>query len=119
MGRASLSKSTAWTDISVNKINTPKEGAFKAKFSYFSSQGDPADNDGYAYDYGEYDFGLGYQKFKNIKGKDNDVNDSSMTEVQVEGTNEFVTKNTQDIIQIGQILSVQIFIRITLKDPLK
>ncbi|PDZ59470.1 cell surface protein, partial [Bacillus cereus] len=85
-------KSTAWTDISVNKINTPKEGAFKAKFSYFSSQGDPADNDGYAYDYGEYDFGLGYQKFKNIKGKDNDVNDSSMTEVQVDGTNEFVTK---------------------------
>ena len=52
LGRASLSKSTAWTDISVNKINTPKEGAFKAKFSYFSSQGDPADNDGYAYDYG-------------------------------------------------------------------
>ncbi|PFB94325.1 cell surface protein, partial [Bacillus cereus] len=85
-------KSTAWTDINVNKINTPKEGAFKAKFSYFSSQGDPADNDGYAYDYGEYDFGLGYQKFKNIKGKDNDVNDSSMTEVQVDGTNEFVTK---------------------------
>ncbi|HGO9425689.1 isopeptide-forming domain-containing fimbrial protein [Bacillus cereus] len=85
-------KSTAWTDISVNKINTPKEGAFKAKFSYFSSQGDPADNDGYAYDYGEYDFGLGYQKFKNIKGKDNDANDSSMTEVQVDGTNEFVTK---------------------------
>ncbi|PFR39724.1 cell surface protein, partial [Bacillus cereus] len=85
-------KSTAWTDISVNKINTPKEGTFKAKFSYFSSQGDPADNDGYAYDYGEYDFGLGYQKFKNIKGKDNDVNDSSMTEVQVDGTNEFVTK---------------------------
>ncbi|MDA1635809.1 isopeptide-forming domain-containing fimbrial protein, partial [Bacillus cereus] len=85
-------KSTAWTDISVNKINTPKEGAFKAKFSYFSSQGDPADNDGYAYDYGEYDFGLGYQKFKNINGKDNDVNDSSMTEVQVDGTNEFVTK---------------------------
>ncbi|MEC0010018.1 isopeptide-forming domain-containing fimbrial protein, partial [Bacillus cereus] len=85
-------KSTAWTDISVNKINTPKEGAFKAKFSYFSSQGDPADNDGYAYDYGEYDFGLGYQKFKNIKSKDNDVNDSSMTEVQVDGTNEFVTK---------------------------
>ena len=42
-----------------------------------------------------------------------------MTEVQVEGTNEFVTKNTQDIIQIGQILSVQIFIRITLNDPLK
>ncbi len=112
-------KSTAWTDISVNKINTPKEGAFKAEFSYFSSQGDPADNDGYAYDYGEYDFGLGYQKFKNIKSKDNDVNDSSMTEVQVDGTNEFVTKNTQDIIQIGQILSVQIFIRITLKDPLK
>lgn len=92
MGRFSCSKSTAWTDISVNKINTPKEGAFKAKFSYFSSQGDPADNDGYAYDYGEYDFGLGYQKFKNIKGKDNDVNDSSMTEVQVDGTNEFVTK---------------------------
>lgn len=59
-------KSTAWTDISVNKINTPKEGTFKAKFSYFSSQGDPADNDVYAYDYGEYDFGLGYQKFKNI-----------------------------------------------------
>ncbi|PHF61956.1 cell surface protein [Bacillus wiedmannii] len=85
-------KSTAWTDISVNKINTPKEGAFKAKFSYFSSQGDPAENDGYAYDYGEYDFGLGYQKFKNINGKDNDVNDSSMTEVQVDGTNEFVTK---------------------------
>ncbi|MGF2783248.1 isopeptide-forming domain-containing fimbrial protein [Bacillus cereus] len=85
-------KSTAWTDISVNKINTPKEGAFKAEFSYFSSQGDPADNDGYAYDYGEYDFGLGYQKFKNIKSKDNDVNDSSMTEVQVDGTNEFVTK---------------------------
>ncbi|MEG7961200.1 DUF11 domain-containing protein [Bacillus cereus] len=85
-------KSTAWTDISVNKINTPKEGAFKAKFSYFSSQGDPADNDGYAYDYGEYDFGLGYQKFKNIKGKDNDANDSYMTEVQVDGTNEFVTK---------------------------
>ncbi|QIW20492.1 isopeptide-forming domain-containing fimbrial protein [Bacillus thuringiensis] len=85
-------KSTAWTDISVNKINTPKEGAFKAKFSYFSSQGDPAENDIYAYDYGEYDFGLGYQKFKNIKGKDNDVNDSSMTEVQVDGTNEFVTK---------------------------
>ncbi|MED2514911.1 isopeptide-forming domain-containing fimbrial protein, partial [Bacillus thuringiensis] len=85
-------KSTAWTDISVNKINTPKEGTFKAKFSYFSSQGDPADNDVYAYDYGEYDFGLGYQKFKNIKGKDNDVNDSSMTEVQVDGTNEFVTK---------------------------
>ncbi|MGH0735844.1 isopeptide-forming domain-containing fimbrial protein, partial [Bacillus cereus] len=88
-------KSTAWTDISVNKINTPKEGAFKAKFSYFSSQGDPADNDGYAYDYGEYDFGLGYQKFKNINGKDNDVNDSSMTEVQVDGTNEFVTKKYQ------------------------
>ncbi|MGH0595406.1 isopeptide-forming domain-containing fimbrial protein, partial [Bacillus pretiosus] len=85
-------KSTAWADISVNKINTPKEGAFKAKFSYFSSQGDPAENDGYAYDYGEYDFGLGYQKFKNINGKDNDVNDSSMTEVQVDGTNEFVTK---------------------------
>ncbi|PHC66891.1 isopeptide-forming domain-containing fimbrial protein [Bacillus wiedmannii] len=85
-------KSTAWADISVNKINTPKEGAFKAKFSYFSSQGDPADHDGYAYDYGEYDFGLGYQKFKNINGKDNDVNDSSMTEVQVDGTNEFVTK---------------------------
>ncbi|MES5864211.1 isopeptide-forming domain-containing fimbrial protein [Bacillus cereus group sp. RP32] len=85
-------KSTAWTDISVNKINTPKEGAFKAKFSYFSSQGDPAENDGYAYDYGEYDFGLGYQKLKNINGKDNDVNDSSMTEVQVDGTNEFVTK---------------------------
>ncbi|WP_141522834.1 isopeptide-forming domain-containing fimbrial protein, partial [Bacillus wiedmannii] len=85
-------KSTAWTDIIVNKINTPKEGAFKAKFSYFSSQGDPAENDGYAYDYGEYDFGLGYQKFKNINGKDNDVNDSSMTEVQVDGTNEFVTK---------------------------
>ncbi|MGH0928051.1 isopeptide-forming domain-containing fimbrial protein, partial [Bacillus pacificus] len=85
-------KSTAWADINVNKINTPKEGAFKAKFSYFSSQGDPADNDGYAYDYGEYDFGLGYQKLKNINGKDNDVNDSSMTEVQVDGTNEFVTK---------------------------
>ncbi|MEG7862272.1 isopeptide-forming domain-containing fimbrial protein [Bacillus mobilis] len=85
-------KSTTWADISVNKINTPKEGAFKAKFSYFSSQGDPADNDGYAYDYGEYDFGLGYQKLKNINGKDNDVNDSSMTEVQVDGTNEFVTK---------------------------
>ncbi|WP_144615391.1 isopeptide-forming domain-containing fimbrial protein, partial [Bacillus cereus] len=85
-------KSTAWADISVNKINTPKEGAFKAKFSYFSSQGDPADHDGYAYDYGEYDFGLGYQKLKNINGKDNDVNDSSMTEVQVDGTNEFVTK---------------------------
>ncbi|WP_270401843.1 isopeptide-forming domain-containing fimbrial protein, partial [Bacillus mobilis] len=85
-------KSTAWADINVNKINTPKEGAFKAKFSYFSSQGDPADHDGYAYDYGEYDFGLGYQKLKNINGKDNDVNDSSMTEVQVDGTNEFVTK---------------------------
>ncbi|MGD6889501.1 isopeptide-forming domain-containing fimbrial protein [Bacillus mobilis] len=85
-------KSTTWADISVNKINTPKEGAFKAKFSYFSSQGDPADHDGYAYDYGEYDFGLGYQKLKNINGKDNDVNDSSMTEVQVDGTNEFVTK---------------------------
>ncbi|MDJ1475046.1 isopeptide-forming domain-containing fimbrial protein [Bacillus sp. LS15-K4] len=87
-----VQKSTAWVDISVNKINTPKEGAFKAKFSYFSSQGDPADNDWYAYDYGEYDFGLGYQKLKNINGKDNDVNDSSMTEVQVDGTNEFVTK---------------------------
>ncbi|MDA1612710.1 isopeptide-forming domain-containing fimbrial protein, partial [Bacillus cereus] len=85
-------KSTAWTDISVNKINTPKEGAFKAKFSYFSSQGDPAENDGYAWDYGEYDFGLGYQKLKNINGKETDVNDSSMTEVQVDGTNEFVTK---------------------------
>ncbi|MGD2278015.1 isopeptide-forming domain-containing fimbrial protein, partial [Bacillus wiedmannii] len=85
-------KSTTWADISVNKINTPKEGAFKAKFSYFSSQGDPAENDIYAYDYGEYDFGLGYQKLKNINGKDNDVNDSSMTEVQVDGTNEFVTK---------------------------
>ncbi|MFB5584245.1 isopeptide-forming domain-containing fimbrial protein [Bacillus albus] len=85
-------KSTTWADISVNKINTPKEGAFKAKFSYFSSQGDPAENDIYANDYGEYDFGLGYQKFKNINGKDNDVNDSSMTEVQVDGTNEFVTK---------------------------
>ncbi|MDR4322951.1 DUF11 domain-containing protein [Bacillus paranthracis] len=85
-------KSTAWADISVNKINTPKEGAFKAKFSYFSSQGDPAENDIYAYDYGEYDFGLGYQKLKNINGKENDVNDSSMTEVQVDGTNEFVTK---------------------------
>ncbi|WP_025118362.1 isopeptide-forming domain-containing fimbrial protein, partial [Bacillus sp. H1m] len=85
-------KSTAWTDISVNKINTPKEGAFKAKFSYFSSQGDPAEKDGYAYDYGEYDFGAGYIKIKNINGKDNDANDSSMTEVQVDGTNEFVTK---------------------------
>ncbi|WHT89323.1 isopeptide-forming domain-containing fimbrial protein [Bacillus cereus] len=85
-------KSTAWANISVNKINTPKEGAFKAKFSYFSSQGDPAENDIYAYDYGEYDFGLGYQKLKNINGKENDVNDSSMTEVQVDGTNEFVTK---------------------------
>ncbi|ENJ6138517.1 DUF11 domain-containing protein [Bacillus cereus] len=85
-------KSTAWTDISVNKINTPKEGAFKAKFSYFSSQGDPAEKDIYAYDYGEYDFGAGYVKIKNINGKDNDVNDSSMTEVQVDGTNEFVTK---------------------------
>ncbi|MED0947060.1 isopeptide-forming domain-containing fimbrial protein [Bacillus mobilis] len=85
-------KSTVWTDISVNKINTPKEGAFKAKFSYFSSQGDPAENDGYAYDYGEYDFGAGYIKIKNINGKDNDANDSSMTEVQVDGTNEFVTK---------------------------
>ncbi|MED1609504.1 isopeptide-forming domain-containing fimbrial protein [Bacillus paranthracis] len=85
-------KSTAWTDVSVNKINTPKEGAFKAKFSYFSSQGDPAEKDGYAYDYGEYDFGAGYIKIKNINGKDNDANDSSMTEVQVDGTNEFVTK---------------------------
>ncbi|MFN6791153.1 isopeptide-forming domain-containing fimbrial protein [Bacillus sp. TD11] len=85
-------KSTAWTDISVNKINTPKEGTFKAKFSYFSSQGDPAEKDGYAYDYGEYDFGAGYIKIKNINGKDNDANDSSMTEVQVDGTNEFVTK---------------------------
>ncbi|WPU51245.1 isopeptide-forming domain-containing fimbrial protein [Bacillus anthracis] len=85
-------KSTAWANISVNKINTPKEGAFKAKFSYFSSQGDPAENDIYAYDYGEYDFGLGYQKLKNINSKENDVNDSSMTEVQVDGTNEFVTK---------------------------
>ncbi|MGG3042855.1 isopeptide-forming domain-containing fimbrial protein, partial [Bacillus anthracis] len=87
-----VQKSTAWANISVNKINTPKEGAFKAKFSYFSSQGDPAENDGYAWDYGEYDFGLGYQKLKNINGKENDVNDSSMTEVQVDGTNEFVTK---------------------------
>ncbi|HFO0461105.1 TPA: isopeptide-forming domain-containing fimbrial protein [Bacillus paranthracis] len=85
-------KSAAWTDISINKINTPKEGAFKAKFSYFSSQGDPAEKDGYAYDYGEYDFGAGYIKIKNINGKDNDANDSSMTEVQVDGTNEFVTK---------------------------
>ncbi|HDR6311096.1 TPA: DUF11 domain-containing protein, partial [Bacillus cereus] len=87
-----VQKSTAWVDINVNKINTPKEGAFKAKFSYFSSQGDPAENDGYAWDYGEYDFGLGYQKLKNINGKENDANDSSMTEVQVDGTNEFVTK---------------------------
>ena len=63
MGRVSFSKSTAWTDVSVNKINT-KEGAFKAKFSYFSSQGDPAEKDGYAYDYGEYDFGAGYIKIK-------------------------------------------------------
>lgn len=112
-------KSTAWADINVNKINTPKEGAFKAKFSYFSSQGDPADHDGYAYDYGEYDFGLGYQKLKNINGKDNDVNDSSMTEVQVDGTNEFVTKNIRDITQIGQIHLVQIFIRIILRDQSK
>ncbi|TPV39181.1 isopeptide-forming domain-containing fimbrial protein [Bacillus dicomae] len=87
-----VQKSTLFTEIKVNKINTPKEGAFKAKFSYFSSQGDPAENDIYAYDYGEYDFGLGYQKLKNINGKENDVNDSSMTEVQVDGTNEFVTK---------------------------
>ena len=69
LGRFSCSKSTAWTDISVNKINTPKEGAFKAKFSYFSSQGDPADNDGYAYDYGEYDFGLGIKSLKILKVK--------------------------------------------------
>ena len=63
LGRVSFSKSTAWTDVSVNKINTPKEGAF-TKFSYFSSQGDPAEKDGYAYDYGEYDFGAGYIKIK-------------------------------------------------------
>ncbi|WP_220775462.1 isopeptide-forming domain-containing fimbrial protein [Bacillus sp. BML-BC060] len=86
-----------WTGININHINTPKEGAFKAKFSYFSSQGDPAEDkgilkDGYAYDYGEYDFGYGYTKLKNIDGKDDDVNDSTMTEVQVDGTNEFVTK---------------------------
>ncbi|RAT03448.1 cell surface protein, partial [Bacillus cereus] len=83
--------------ININHINTPKEGAFKAKFSYFSSQGDPAEDkgivkDGYAYDYGEYDFGYGYVKLKNIDGKDDDVNDSTMTEIQVDGTNEFVTK---------------------------
>ncbi|MDZ4636549.1 isopeptide-forming domain-containing fimbrial protein, partial [Bacillus cereus] len=80
-------KSAAWTTIGINKINTPKEGAFKAKFSYFSSQGDPAENDIYA-----YDFGFGYKDLENINGKKNDVNDSSMTEVQVDGTNEFVTK---------------------------
>ncbi|HDR4627587.1 TPA: DUF11 domain-containing protein, partial [Bacillus cereus] len=86
-----------WTGININHINTPKDGAFKAKFSYFSSQGDPAEDkgivkDGYAYDYGEYDFGYGYVKLKNIDGKDDDVNDSTMTEIQVDGTNEFVTK---------------------------
>ena len=64
MGRASLSKVQPGQNISVNKINTPKEGTFKAKFSYFSSQGDPAEKDGYAYDYGEYDFGAGYIKIK-------------------------------------------------------
>ncbi|MRB03766.1 DUF11 domain-containing protein, partial [Bacillus thuringiensis] len=85
-------KSAAWTTIGINKINTPKEGAFKAKFSYFSSQGDPAENDIYAYDFGQYDFGFGYKDLENINGKKNDVNDSSMTEVQVDGTNEFVTK---------------------------
>ena len=42
-----------------------------------------------------------------------------MTEIQVDGTNEFVTKNIQDIIQIGQIHLVQIFIRIILKDQAK
>ncbi|HDX9625908.1 TPA: DUF11 domain-containing protein, partial [Bacillus anthracis] len=86
-----------WTGININHINTPKDGAFKAKFSYFSSQGDPAEDkgivkDGYAYDYGEYDFGYGYVKLKNIDGKDDDVNDSTMTEIQVDSTNEFVTK---------------------------
>ncbi|PFK28112.1 isopeptide-forming domain-containing fimbrial protein [Bacillus cereus] len=85
-------KSAAWTTIGINKINTPKEGAFKAKFSYFSSQGDPAENDIYAYDFGQYDFGFGYKDLENINGQKNDVNDSSMTEVQVDGTNEFVTK---------------------------
>ena len=118
MGRVSCSKSAAWTTIGINKINTPKEGAFKAKFSYFSSQGDPAENDIYAYDFGQYDFGFGYKDLENINGK-NDVNDSSMTEVQVDGTNEFVTKNIQDIIRIGQIHLVLIFIRIILKDLLK
>ncbi len=91
-----------WTGININHINTPKDGAFKAKFSYFSSQGDPAEDkgivkDGYAYDYGEYDFGYGYVKLKNIDGKDDDVNDSTMTEIQVDGTNEFVTKKISRI----------------------
>ena len=69
MGRVSCSKSAAWTTIGINKINTPKEGAFKAKFSYFSSQGDPAENDIYAYDFGQYDFGFGYKDLENINGK--------------------------------------------------
>lgn len=47
------------------------------------------------------------------------MNDSSMTEVQVDGTNEFVTKNIQDITRIGQIPLVQTFIHITLKDQTK
>ena len=39
-----------------------------------------------------------------------------MTEVQVDGTNEFVTKNIQDITRIGQIHSVLTFIRIILNN---
>ncbi|HFK1722424.1 MULTISPECIES: isopeptide-forming domain-containing fimbrial protein [Bacillus] len=81
-----------WTHINIKNINTPKEGNFKAKFSYYASNGTPAENDVYGKDYATYDFGKGKVNVKNHLGNAEDANDGSMTEIQTDGTNELVTK---------------------------
>ena len=81
-----------WTRIHIKNINTPKEGNFKAKFSYFASNGTPAEKDPYGKDYATYDFGKGEVQVANYLGNREDANDASMTEIQADGTNELVTQ---------------------------
>ena len=85
-------KGYSWTHINIKNIDTPKEGNFKAKFSYYASNGTPAENDSYGKDYATYDLGKGEVNVKNHLGNKEDANDGSMTEIQSDGTNELVTR---------------------------